>query len=70
MEAASRTLDIYNEFTIGELVEKIISIQELDDQFSDAPVPFRDLTDIKTIFRKRLLNIHHARTVYPGRDYG
>jgi putative nucleotidyltransferase with HDIG domain len=67
VEAASRTLEKFNEITIGELIEKIISVQEHDDQFADSPVTFRDLSEIKDIFRKRLLNIHHTRTVYPGR---
>ncbi|MBK8883137.1 MAG: HDIG domain-containing protein [Bacteroidales bacterium] len=70
VEAASRTLEKFNEQTIGELIEKIISIQEQDDQFADAPVTFRDLTEVKSIFRKRLLNIHHTRTVYPEKYSG
>jgi cyclic-di-AMP phosphodiesterase PgpH len=69
VEAASRTIDKYNEITVGELVEKIIGIQEQDDQYSDAPLTFRDLSEIKGIFKKRILNIHHIRTVYPERDF-
>lgn len=67
VEAASRTLDKFNEITIGDIIEKIVSRQEQADQFADAPVTFRDLTEVKNIFRKRLLNIHHTRTVYPER---
>ncbi len=67
VEASSRTLEKYNESNVGELVERIISMQEQHDQFSDAPITFRDLTEIKNIFRKRLLNIHHIRTAYPQR---
>jgi putative nucleotidyltransferase with HDIG domain len=68
VEASSRTLEKFNESTLGELVERIIGAQEQDEQFSDAPLTFRDLSEIKSIFRKRLLNIHHIRTVYPERD--
>ncbi len=55
---------------VSELVERIIGKQELADQFSDSPLTFRDLSEIKKIFRKRLLNIHHVRTVYPEIDSG
>ena len=68
VEASSRTLDEYNEYTIGELVERIIDLQEQSDQFSDAPLTFREITEIKGILKKRLMNIHHARTKYPERD--
>ena len=68
VEAASRTIDKYNETSVGELVEKITGLQEQDDQFSEAPLTFRDLSEIKDIFKKRILNIHHIRTVYPERD--
>jgi putative nucleotidyltransferase with HDIG domain len=68
VEAASRTLTKYNEKTIGDLIDKIIGIQEKENQFSDTPLTFRDLSEIKTIFRKRLLTIHHTRTIYPERD--
>ncbi len=68
VEASSRTLDRYNENNVGELVENIISMQEQNDQFSEAPLTFRDLSEIKNIFRKRLLNIHHLRTAYPQQD--
>jgi putative nucleotidyltransferase with HDIG domain len=65
IEAASRTLDKYTEDSIGELVERTILIQEQDDQFSDSPLTFRDISEIKSVFKKRLLNMHHSRIVYP-----
>jgi putative nucleotidyltransferase with HDIG domain len=68
VEASSRTLDKYTEDSISELVERILYIQEQDDQFSDAPLTFKDISDIKTIFKKRLSNIYHARIAYPERD--
>jgi putative nucleotidyltransferase with HDIG domain len=67
VEAASRTLDNFNETTIGDLIEKIIATQEQDDQFAEAPVTFRELSEVKSVFLKSLQNIHHKRTVYPER---
>jgi cyclic-di-AMP phosphodiesterase PgpH len=65
VEAASRTLEKYTEETINELVEKTILVQEQEDQFSDAPLTFRDISEIKTVFKKRLLNMYHSRIIYP-----
>jgi len=68
VEASSRTLDKYTEDSISELVERIFTIQEQEDQFSGAPLTFKDISDIKSIFKKRLSNIYHARIAYPERD--
>jgi putative nucleotidyltransferase with HDIG domain len=67
VEASSRSLDKYNEESISELVERILYIQEQDSQYSDVPLTFKDISDIKNIFKKRLLNIHHLRVDYPER---
>lgn len=68
VEAASRSLPNYSEENITELVQRIIYIQEQDGQYSEAPLTFKDITDIKSVFIKRLLNIYHARIAYPRRD--
>ena len=68
VEASSRSLEKFTEETISELVERIISIKEKDGQFSDVPLTFKDISDIKDVFKKRLSNIYHARIVYPGRS--
>ena len=68
VEASSRSLANYSEENIGELVERIIYIQEQDGQYSDTPLTFKDITDIKGVFVKRLLNIYHARIAYPERE--
>ncbi len=68
VEASSRTLGSYSEENIRELVERIIYLQEADDQFSGTPLTFKDIAYIKDTFIKRLLNIYHARIAYPERD--
>jgi putative nucleotidyltransferase with HDIG domain len=67
VEASSRSLGSYSEESISELVERILLIQEQDGQFSDIPLTFKDISDIKDIFKKRLSNIYHARIAYPER---
>ena len=68
VEASSRSLANYSEENISELVERIIYFQEQDGQYSDTPLTFKDITDIKSVFVKRLLNIYHARIAYPKRE--
>ncbi len=65
VEASSRTLDKYTDLAISELVDRILYIQEHDDQFSDAPLTFKEISEIKNVFKIRLSNIYHARIAYP-----
>jgi len=65
VEASSRSLVNYTEENLSELVERIMLLQEQDGQYSDAPLTFRDISEIKKVFRKRLSNIHHVRVAYP-----
>ena len=69
VEASSRSLLKYTEESISELVERIVYLQEQDGQFSDIPLTFKDISDIKSAFKKRLSNIYHVRIAYPERDY-
>jgi cyclic-di-AMP phosphodiesterase PgpH len=67
VEAASRSLEKYTDESISELVERIIYIQEQDGQYSDVPLTFKEISDIKETFKKRLSNIYHIRIAYPDR---
>jgi putative nucleotidyltransferase with HDIG domain len=67
VEASSRTIEKYTEEGISELVDRIIYLQEQDGQYSDVPLTYRDISEIKTVFKKRLSNIYHARIAYPER---
>jgi cyclic-di-AMP phosphodiesterase PgpH len=68
VEAASRSLIKYTEESISELVERIVYLQEQDGQFSGIPLTFKDISDIKSAFKKRLSNIYHLRIAYPERE--
>ncbi|MBO7522975.1 MAG: HDIG domain-containing protein [Bacteroidales bacterium] len=67
VEAASRSMGDYSEDSIDNLVEKITYLQEQDGQFSDVPLTYKEMSDIKKSFKKTLANIHHARVAYPER---
>ncbi len=68
VEASSRSLHSYTEENISDLVERIIYLQEQDGQFANVPITYKDMSDIKSAFKKRLTNIYHARIVYPDRS--
>jgi hypothetical protein len=67
VEASSRSMLNYTEESISELVDRIIYLQEQDGQFSEVPLTFKDISDIKNVFKKRLSNIYHVRIAYPDR---
>ncbi len=65
VEAASRSLKSYNNEEIDKLVENIINAQIAEDQFINAPITFKEITQVKKVFKDKLKNIYHARVEYP-----
>ncbi|MFO8066537.1 MAG: HDIG domain-containing protein [Bacteroidales bacterium] len=65
VEAASRSLNNPDEDAINSMVENIIDAQMEEKQFEQANITFRDISMIKEIFKRRLLNIFHVRISYP-----
>ncbi len=65
VEAASRSLKKYDAIAIDELVDKILNHLTESNQFINADITFRDINQIKKIFKKRLMNIYHVRIEYP-----
>ncbi len=65
VEASSRSLKKYDAIAIDELVDSIINHQINENQFLNADITFRDINQIKKIFKKRLMNIYHVRIEYP-----
>jgi len=67
VEATSRSLEVYTKESVSKMVDTVIENQIRDGQFTDAPITFRDISVIKEVFKKRLINIYHARIAYPAR---
>jgi putative nucleotidyltransferase with HDIG domain len=65
VEAASRSLHNPDAKAISDLVDSIIDNQMEQNQYENAPVTLRDLTEIRKIFKKMLISIYHARIEYP-----
>jgi hypothetical protein len=68
VEAASRSLQEYSEETIRNLVETIIDHQMQEDQFTEAPITYKNITVVKDALVKRLSTIYHARIAYPKKE--
>lgn len=66
VEAASRSLGKPDEKKIGQLVDQIIDTQVQEKQFDNADITFKDITTVKGIFKRMLLNIYHVRVAYPS----
>lgn len=65
VEAASRSLVEYTEESIGTLVDRVVDGQVAEGHFKECPITFRDITDIKTVFKEKLRTIYHTRISYP-----
>lgn len=65
VEAASRSLKSYDGESIEKLVSGIIDAQVADQQFSNSNITFSDISLIKKIFKRKLMNIYHVRVEYP-----
>ncbi|MDR0231801.1 MAG: HDIG domain-containing protein [Dysgonamonadaceae bacterium] len=65
VEATSRSLKDYSEASISELVNRIIDTQIADGLLNDAPLTFKHIKIIKTVFIEKLINMFHSRISYP-----
>lgn len=65
IEARSRTLNELTEQSISTMVDQMIDAQVADGQFAETKLSFKDLEDIRVIFKQKLIEINHHRIVYP-----
>jgi cyclic-di-AMP phosphodiesterase PgpH len=65
VEAASRSIKQPDEDKIHKLVESIIEKQIENGQFLNSELTLKDITRIKKILKKALMNIYHVRMEYP-----
>ena len=65
VEARSRSLTEYTEASIDQMVEDMIDGQIAEGEFKDAPITFRDVELVKSVFKEKIKNIYHNRIKYP-----
>lgn len=64
-EAASKSLKTPTAQSVNDLIDKIVAKQMADDQFLNSNITFREITVIKKVIKKKLMNIYHLRVEYP-----
>lgn len=67
VEAASRTLKDYSAESISKLVDGITSQRISDSQLAMADISIKEINIVKTVFKKHLQEIYHARIAYPAK---
>lgn len=65
IEARSRSFSEMTEQTISDMVDQMIDLQVADGQFAETVLSFKDLEDIRAVFKQKLIEINHHRIVYP-----
>lgn len=65
IEARSRSLKEYTEEQISRMVDDMINQQIENEQYSMSPLSFRDVEEIKQVFKQKLITIYHHRIQYP-----
>lgn len=70
VEARSRSLSEFTEEAISTAVNKMIDAQIADGQFSETPLSFKDVEDIRRVFTARLVAMNHHRITYPTLNNG
>ncbi len=65
IEARSRSLSAYTEESLWNMIVDMTNQQVEEKQFSDTPLSFKDLEDVRLVFKERLISIYHHRIKYP-----
>ena len=63
-EAAARSIKSPTAEHIDDLIERVINKQIEQEQFTNADITLKEITTIKKLFKKKLVNIHHVRLEY------
>jgi len=65
VEAASRSLKNHDADVINKLTDSIIENLIAQNQFVNCNITFRDISEIRKIFKKMLMSVYHVRVEYP-----
>ena len=65
IEARSRSIKEMTPQSISDMVDDMIDVQMRDGQLAQTPLSFKDLEDVRAVFKQKLLEINHHRITYP-----
>ena len=63
-EASVRSIKNPTSENIHNLIEMVINKQIEDEQFIESDITLREITQLKELFKKQLVNVHHTRIEY------
>lgn len=66
VEAAARSMQDHDPETIDKLVDNIIHHQMESGQFENCDITYREITQVRRMFKKMLSSIYHVRIAYPA----
>jgi putative nucleotidyltransferase with HDIG domain len=65
VEARSRSLKEMTPQSISDMVDDMVDILIRDGQLSETPLSFKDLEEIRKVFKQKLMEMNHHRITYP-----
>ena len=65
VEAASKSLKTIDDASIKMLVDKIVDAKMAEGYFTECPITFRDIQQVKEVLVASLKTIYHTRISYP-----
>ena len=66
VEAAARSLPEYNAESINKLIDGIFNTILKDQQLDYSPITFQNISALKKLLQKKIMNIYHVRVAYPS----
>ena len=63
-EASARSIKNPNSENIDSLIEDVINKQIAEGQFVNSDITLKEITQLKKLFKNKLVNIHHSRVEY------
>ena len=66
VEAAARSLPEYSAESIQNLINAIFATILDSHQLDHAPITLKDITILKKLLQKKIMNIYHVRVAYPS----
>lgn len=65
VEAACRSLKVHDKESISRMVDNIINDKISHNQFNNCPLTLRDISQIRTHLKEKMMSIYHVRIAYP-----
>ncbi|MFT6323844.1 MAG: membrane-associated HD superfamily phosphohydrolase, partial [Halieaceae bacterium] len=66
VEAAARSLPVYTAESINKLIDGIFNTILSSQQLDYSPITFQNISALKKLLQKKIMNIYHVRVAYPS----